>query len=168
MPLIYCRACGKEVSDQALSCPHCGQPIAAAGPPLVAQPPRTFVKVAKGIAWLVVLGIVILIVVSILTKKASPPPPTAVFAVTDNLSDEACTQLGDYCIRVHCTYQNNGDGPGEKRVGAQLLDENKVVAERQSSLTLLPGKSQRLNFDFPEAELGDQHHYTYKCMISED
>src|ERR1035438_4221530 len=97
MPLIYCRACGKEVSDQALSCPHCGQPIAAAGPPLVAQP-RTFVKVAKGIAWVVVFGIVILIVVSILKKKASPPPPTAIFAVTDNLSDEG----GLRCARFAC------------------------------------------------------------------
>ena len=138
----------------------------------MAQPPRTFAKVAKGIAWLVaglvVVGIVLLIVGSTMTKKDSPPPPTAIFVVTDTLSDEACTQLGDYCIRVHCTYQNNGDGAGEKSVGAQLLDENQVVAERQSSLTLLPGKSQRLYFDFPEAELGDQHHYTYKCMAGGD
>lgn len=27
MPLIKCPECGKEVSDQALSCPHCGYPL---------------------------------------------------------------------------------------------------------------------------------------------
>ena len=28
--LINCPACGREVSSQARSCPHCGQPIAGA------------------------------------------------------------------------------------------------------------------------------------------
>ena len=27
MPLVKCPECGKEVSDQALSCPHCGYPL---------------------------------------------------------------------------------------------------------------------------------------------
>lgn len=30
MSLINCPACGKQVSAQAPSCPHCGQPIAGA------------------------------------------------------------------------------------------------------------------------------------------
>ncbi|MBP3290406.1 MAG: TM2 domain-containing protein [Alistipes sp.] len=28
MALIYCRECGKQISDQALSCPHCGCTLA--------------------------------------------------------------------------------------------------------------------------------------------
>jgi len=30
MALITCPACHKEVSDQAFSCPHCGQPLRSA------------------------------------------------------------------------------------------------------------------------------------------
>lgn len=29
MPLIKCYECGKEISDKALSCPHCGAPLSA-------------------------------------------------------------------------------------------------------------------------------------------
>ena len=32
MALITCKECGKQVSDQAASCPHCGAPIKAATP----------------------------------------------------------------------------------------------------------------------------------------
>lgn len=32
MALIACRECGKEVSDQAPACPHCGAPALAAAP----------------------------------------------------------------------------------------------------------------------------------------
>ena len=27
MALIYCRECGKQISDQAAACPHCGCPL---------------------------------------------------------------------------------------------------------------------------------------------
>ena len=33
MALIQCPECGKEVSDKALACPNCGNPIAAPAPP---------------------------------------------------------------------------------------------------------------------------------------
>lgn len=29
MSLINCKECGKEISDQATACPHCGAPLAA-------------------------------------------------------------------------------------------------------------------------------------------
>lgn len=32
MALITCLECGKEVSDKAASCPHCGVPINTSGP----------------------------------------------------------------------------------------------------------------------------------------
>ncbi|MBP5391236.1 MAG: zinc-ribbon domain-containing protein [Bacteroidales bacterium] len=32
MALITCKECGKQVSDQAASCPHCGAPVKAATP----------------------------------------------------------------------------------------------------------------------------------------
>jgi uncharacterized membrane protein YvbJ len=49
MALIKCTECGREVSDKALTCPACGNPIAqaasaaaqASSPPQVAQPAGT-------------------------------------------------------------------------------------------------------------------------------
>lgn len=32
MALITCKECGKQVSDQAASCPHCGAPVKATAP----------------------------------------------------------------------------------------------------------------------------------------
>jgi TM2 domain-containing membrane protein YozV len=29
MPTVYCSACSKQISDQAISCPDCGQPNSA-------------------------------------------------------------------------------------------------------------------------------------------
>lgn len=33
MALINCRECGKQISDQAASCPHCGAPLKATPAP---------------------------------------------------------------------------------------------------------------------------------------
>lgn len=35
MPLINCPECNKEISDKALSCPHCGNPINESKPVVV-------------------------------------------------------------------------------------------------------------------------------------
>lgn len=32
MPLINCTECGKEISDQAAACPHCGKPMSVPDP----------------------------------------------------------------------------------------------------------------------------------------
>ncbi len=37
MPLVTCRDCGSQVSDQALACPKCGRPMTQARP----GPPKT-------------------------------------------------------------------------------------------------------------------------------
>src|SRR5581483_4574421 len=102
MALIYCSACGRQVSDQAAHCPHCGHPVASqlarVSPPYVAPPPQTggFGKFVK------ILGIVAIVVIALVViAKLIKPAPSAHFSVTDSLADEACTQLGDYCIRSH-------------------------------------------------------------------
>jgi RNA polymerase subunit RPABC4/transcription elongation factor Spt4 len=49
MPLIKCPECGKEISDQAQSCPHCGNPIK----PVVIEQTGKKWKLAKVITWLI-------------------------------------------------------------------------------------------------------------------
>ena len=39
---MFCRKCGNEIADGAVSCPHCGEPLAPAGQPdTVSVPPIT-------------------------------------------------------------------------------------------------------------------------------
>ena len=81
--------------------------------------------------------------------------------------DDECTELGDYCIRVHCTFYNDGNAPGERAVAAQLIDAGESVAIHRSTLTLLPDAHQQLYFDFKEAELDGNHHYTSRCIAAD-
>ncbi|WP_088252597.1 zinc ribbon domain-containing protein [Fimbriiglobus ruber] len=56
MALISCPACGKQVSEQAPTCPQCGQPIAAtAAPPqkIVVEQPSS--GGSRGFGWLLLL-----------------------------------------------------------------------------------------------------------------
>lgn len=40
MALIACSECGREISDKAAACPHCGNPMREVPPPLAASTPR--------------------------------------------------------------------------------------------------------------------------------
>jgi len=164
--LRFCTECGKEVSDRALACPHCGHPVEDAIVPQKVEPPvvivkknshpvLTFIGIAA-IVLVVLLGIAIVIVVT--HKEAR-------FVATDWTSDDACTQWNDYCINVYCTYKNIGNGTGQQRVRVQLTDRATGIlrADHYNDLTLAPQESQRLTFTFPEAEL--DWRVSYQCKV---
>jgi predicted nucleic acid-binding Zn ribbon protein len=168
MAIIHCVACGHEVSEQAASCPNCGQPIArksGAG---------TTFKVIGIVATVIVAIIVVLAVIaghnssSASTTPPAPPKPAPFQISAQSSRDDECTQLGDYCIRVHCTYVNAGSIAADETAGAQFFDHGQSIAVRQGTLTLLPGASKEVYFDFPEAELEDGHHYTYQCLAPQN
>jgi hypothetical protein len=172
MAMIHCVACGHEVSEQAASCPNCGQPIARK------SGGGTALKVI-GIVAAVVIAIILVIALvaghrssSASTTTPTPPPPPpkpAPFQIAAQYSrDDECTQLGDYCIRIHCTYSNAGAIAADETAGAQFFDRRQSIAIRQGTLTLLPGASKEVYFDFPEAELGDGHFYTYQCLVPQE
>ncbi len=166
MALRFCIECGKEVSDRALACPHCGHPVEDAIVPQKAETPVVIVKKNShpvltliGIAAIVVAVLIgILVIIAVNHKQAK-------FVVTESSSDANCTQLTDYCINVYCTYQNVGNGEAEERIHAQLLDtaSNEVRADHYVDLSLVPQASQKLAFSFPEAEL--DWHVSYQCKV---
>ena len=169
MALQFCMECGKQISDQASVCPHCGFPVQGKAAPQQVQPQVVTVKKNShpvltfiGAAALVVFILIgALILYAVLHKEPK-------FAITGSSSDAACTQLTDYCINVYCDYQNIGNGAGTKTVRVQLLDKNtqNVRADHFTSLTLSPQESQRLTFSFPEAELDWE--VNYQCKIDPD
>ncbi len=166
MALQFCTECGKEVSDRARACPHCGHPVEDAIVPQKTEPSVVVVKknshpvlTVFGIVAVVVAVLIgILVIIAITHKEAK-------FVATDSASDANCTQLTDYCINVYCTYHNAGTASGEQTVRAQLLDtaSGQVRADHYTGLTLSPQESQRLTFTFPEAEL--DWRVSYVCKV---
>lgn len=57
MALTKCPDCGREISDAAPTCPHCGKPQAAA-PAVVNATGGCFSAMLKGVGFLMLLGIV--------------------------------------------------------------------------------------------------------------
>lgn len=153
MSISYCTECGKEVSDHAAACPHCGNPLhgTVTPPPPVVAVKKNSHPILTVIGAVAIVVVILLVVLSWLASSAK----SAKIVATDILTDENCTQLTDYCINVNCTFQNQGNAAGTSRVRAQLLDKasGTVRADRYSDLTLLPNGTQRVTFSFPEAEL---------------
>lgn len=52
MALVKCRECGKEISNEARSCPNCGRP---AQPMLIEKTAKKWKK-AKLISWVIILS----------------------------------------------------------------------------------------------------------------
>lgn len=50
MALINCRECGKQISDQAASCPHCGAPLKTNPAPQQNQAPSQAVDYQQQVA----------------------------------------------------------------------------------------------------------------------
>jgi hypothetical protein len=64
--LINCPACNSEVSNQAVACPKCGQPINASS--VKAAPPSATIPLKKGIGYsadnstkMIILGVILII-----------------------------------------------------------------------------------------------------------
>ena len=80
MALIKCTECGKEISDKAEACPHCGCPISAMIKPenLKAEstnngPENNKQKNGKKLKpWLLVAGAAVLLVVTLIAIALSP------------------------------------------------------------------------------------------------
>ena len=161
MALTTCPECGQQVSDHATQCPHCGHPFERSSPAVV------HVEKNSHPVLTVVGGAVIVLGVLAFIGKAFERTPVARFNVTDVLSDEGCTVVGDYCVNVHCTFQNVGDTAGALRVRARLLEKSsqRVLADHATDLTLLQGASQRVTFAFAEAEI--DRPATSVCSVDE-
>jgi tRNA_anti-like len=73
MAIIACKECAREVSDKAVSCPHCGVPIAEAT--IARVPPR---KPHRGKSWLygiLIIGVVAWGTLTTLWLTGKIPPP---------------------------------------------------------------------------------------------
>jgi hypothetical protein len=111
------------------------------------------------------LGIAILLILAVLFMlpwlRRSGVIPTPRFAVENSGGAEACTVLGDYCLRVQCAVTNAGNGSGSIRISAELVPDHGSPIAHYDTRVVAAGQRQVVSFDFPEAELG--RHYSYRC-----
>jgi len=77
-------------------------------------------------------------------------------------SDESCSTLFDYCIRVTCTVANRGNAVGTRTVHL-WVDQGGPELAHVSSLTLRPGEERTIAHDFTEASLDTE--WRYGCSI---
>ncbi|HEY7501580.1 MAG TPA: hypothetical protein VH740_23865 [Vicinamibacterales bacterium] len=161
----FCAQCGKQTDRNGSFCSHCGNRLDAdpASPPVPPiqvsqQPAAAPVTVAKNThPILTFIGgtVVVLIIVGVAANMLDKNASAVRFVATDVLTDDNCTVMGDYCLRVHCTFQNSGSAAGERNVRAQLISEPdaKIVGDQTSRLTLMENATQRVTFNFPEATI---------------
>ena len=121
---------------------------------------------ARGFSWsLVILALVIGGILLMQRKKSQQPEAPAAPAakwIIDNVdATDACTVVGEYCIRVRCAITNSGTAAGIAQVAADLAEDSVVVATRRATRSLDPGGQDTLALDFPEANLGKEH--SFRC-----
>lgn len=108
MALVNCRECGKQISDRAAACPHCGFPMrvgvdlsASVATPMQARPPAIPARSApvpappsppskrSGCGTFLVLGLVGLLVLVVLGYGMGPSKPTAEQSPPNGVASES-------------------------------------------------------------------------------
>jgi len=80
--------------------------------------------------------------------------PLAHFVVVSKDSNESCSKLLDYCLRVSCQIANDSVVPGQAVVDIQLLDKDGAVLHTNTErVDLGPGDTKTVTHDFTEAKL---------------
>ena len=162
MALTNCTECNHQISSSAETCPNCGVRRHAA-PSVEKRHP--VLNVIGAIVFVIVVFVVLVKLGSKSGNQATAPQPKPNFEVVDRMSDDNCTHLDDYCIRIHCTYRNAGNAAGRMRVRAKAFsDKRGQFADYYSDLYLEPGEQQRMTFNVPEATLEDTN-IKYQCLV---
>ena len=94
-------------------------------------------------------------------EQEAPAAPAAKWIIDNVDATDACTVLGEYCIRVRCAITNSGTAPGIAQVAADLAEDSVVIATRRATREVVVGGQDTLALDFPEANLGKEH--SFRC-----
>lgn len=120
MALIACRECGREVSDQAAACPHCGCPVAssssagrgqAAPPPVPSSPKKTY-----GCGTLIVALITLLIVVSCFSALRNSGSGSSLGAPTTAAPSRPSLQEDPAARARQLAFVTDASNPTERRL----------------------------------------------------
>jgi hypothetical protein len=170
MSLVNCADCGKEVSERASVCIHCGGPI-------VAIPVESRATTSKKTGpKVIILGLLVVVLATLTpgmwrafqpTLQAAGMVPAPRWVVDNAGGNDDCSVLGDYCVRARCAVTNVGDASGTARIAAELYEgERQLVATRTATRFLTATAQDTLSFDFPEA--GMNKNQKFRCLALTD
>jgi DNA-directed RNA polymerase subunit RPC12/RpoP len=165
MPLITCPDCSKELSDQALSCPHCGRPVAHKLVTPRTNSNNSTLKTILMIAGVgVVIGVGILILWSIgwnaRKQAANREREVAAIQTLDNLRKIQA----DYAIGNKRQYGTFGQLVKAGALEAeQFSDDRLAIYGYVFTMKITPGASSKpvsysINAD-PAGDSGGRHFY---------
>ncbi|MBP6216293.1 MAG: zinc ribbon domain-containing protein [Luteimonas sp.] len=156
MALIACRECGREVSDQAEACPHCGCPVNAVRQAVSGPPPAPAVapkKKAAGCGTLIVALVTLVAVGSCWnairgpsgTTNTSPPAPAADPAVQARI-------LADQVAKMDLQ-----DSPAQTRLGwaRSIISQFPTSPEAERARALIPNLEKQVAVE----SIGSQWRY---------
>ena len=140
-------------------------------PPSQLQPPQPSQSASQSVSLpriLKLLAVALLLILAVLLSlpwlRKAGIIPTPAFAVDNVGGSEACTVLGDYCLRVQCAAANTGNAQGSIRISAEMIPEQGTSTTHFTTRVIAAGQREVVSLDFPEAELGKK--YSYRCSGS--
>ena len=125
MALIACGECGREISDKAAACPHCGAPMKAPVAPAAPGPHRNF-----GCGTLLLVGVAVLMLYA--CWPASRPPGDGV----DNLPPPHAPKAQVSAELQRETLERFKDMPGVRH--SEWLDGDFIIAAIDNGKTWQP------------------------------
>ena len=93
MALVACTECGKEISDKAASCPHCGAPAAMPAQPPAAQP------ASFGKLFLIAIGALIGLMFLAAMCTSDPPKSGGQGSSDSGYWDRFAAEKKEECLR---------------------------------------------------------------------
>ena len=170
MGLVNCGECGKEVSNKARLCPHCGIPFSNSAP-LAGGAAAARAKAPNRTRVLALVLIAVLVAVAPgawrateAARQSAGLAPAPRFVVDNAGGSDGCTVLGDYCMRIECAVFNIGDAHGATSVLGVLFENGEMVATHRATRQLAPGQRDTVRFEFPEARMSKDH--KYRCEVA--
>ena len=164
MALVFCRECGKQISDSASSCPHCGAPqqenksvLEQASHKVDNSSTQTQKDVNKKsnnklILWgaLIILALIggytVINNMNHETDKSNPPKP---IVSSQRTKDDNASSVIKWIIDVEATIQNEG-GMGNVIVTAKVY-QGEGVTEKTKTIYFQAGQqSQDVSIAFSE------------------
>lgn len=148
MPLTSCKDCGNDISDKAVSCPHCGYKV-----PTKRKPRSASASKSGGSKILIAIGLIGFVCLaywaaSSINQSSTPRP-----RILNSRIDNARSTMLKNKESVHAVIRNEG---GEGRISVSFVITQPEKEYKMDTIIIMkPGEVQKLDETFDQVRLLD-------------